>query len=174
MKSAQVAVIKAAVVEGRRFVQDTRWRYVSIRLLGLKARLLEHPSTPFHYVTLQAVTRGARGSQKIEIVKTGGFQIWKCTIDEMIHRWVSRKWQEELASFLDRVGREEIDQVWLDTDFTFPRSKSSNWRFVYKSIGTFDHYQGEGRVFHRGVHVYTGFCQGTITRDLSKRPPATR
>ena len=164
MRSQQLFLIRSRVIEGRRQVQGQRGRPVHIKSLGLRGRLLVHPSTPFHYVTLQPVTGGAWRSQKsLEVVLVRGKTIWECDLFEQIHRRVPLKWRDELSRFLDLVRSENANQLWLDSNFQFWSEEWPGWFFVYNSTGTFEHYQGEGRAFRRGVHVYTAFCQGGIT-----------
>jgi hypothetical protein len=175
MKSQQLFLIRSRVIEGRRQARGQRGRLVRIKSLGLRGRLLVHPSKPLHYVTLQPVTSGAWRSQKRqEAVLVRGETIWECDLFEQIHRRVPLKWRDELSRFLDLVRSENVNQLWLDSNFQFWSEEWPGWFFRYSSQGTLEQLTGTALAFRRSSLVYTGVCCAGITQDIPKRPSATR
>ncbi len=159
MKSPMLHAIRQRVIEGRRQTLGQNGRYVNIPTLGIRVRLLEHPSNAPHYVASLPADSGVWRSQKTtELIKEGRQQIWSCERVESIHRRVPKDWTQELKEFLDLVYKEEIGRIWLDTCFRFWNQEWSKWSFDYKSEGNFDLYQGTAKVFRRDIHVYTGIC----------------
>lgn len=164
MKSPMLYAIRQKVIEGRRQTQRQRGKVVRLPILGIKARLLEHPSPPFHYVAVKKpTTSGAWRSQKNqEQIYLNGELVWELFLIEMIHRKVPSRWREELRAFLDLVYKEKTDHIWLDTDFRFWTQEWSEWSFDYNSDGNFELYQGSAEVFRRGTHIYTGICSAGV------------
>lgn len=166
MKSPMLYAIRQLVIEGRRHTQGQKGKPIRIPTLGIRGRLLEHPSTPFHYVAVKAVTSGAwRSQKKLEVVKLRGQQIWECCVYERVRRRLPRAWRGELTGFLDTVFGEQIDQIWLDTDFEFESRQWPGWSFVYQSTGSFEQYSGEGTTFRQSIPIYTGVCSAGIAHD---------
>lgn len=159
MKSPLLYLIRQKVVEGRRSTQGQRGRLVRYPTLGIKARLLEHPSHAPHYVAIRpADSRAWRSQKTTELIKEGQQQVWSCDRIEQIHRRVPKDWTQELKEFLDLVYKEEIGRIWLDTCFRFWSRDWSDWSFLYELIGTFEQFVGTGKAFRRDTHVYTGIC----------------
>jgi hypothetical protein len=170
MRSQQLFLIRSRVIEGRGQLSDQRGRLVHIRSLGLKGRLLVHPSSPLHYVALKPATSGAWRSQKsLEAVLVRGETIWECDLFEQVHRRVPERWLDELTAFLDLVNKEEASRIWLDTKFRFWRADWSGWSFHYRSEGNFDLYQGRSEVFRGSSHIYTGRCVAGVVQPTRGR-----
>ncbi len=170
MKTALLYVIRDEIIKGR---QKT-WSQKGELLLGkgsfLPFRLLQPPSSPFHYTALRLVDSGTWRSQTLhEFLTQHDDHLWTGSISFHIRDYRNTEIVEAVRQFIF-LAHQKIPDLFLDFEYKFWDKHWSEWLLTYevdplRAFGTrIKQYIGKGVVWYKGQPACTITTMGNTTQ----------